>query len=95
MERPGGVTGEPVAASAPPVQTRIPGVRQMPAVTRDVQAVASAGLGREAYSPAGTPRSSQTTLSGALARVGKVAKRVVRGKTPEPAVKFDNAFRPA
>ena len=88
MERPGGVTGEPVAAAAAPA---VPGVRQMAAVTRNIQAVASAGLGREPYDAGGTPRA---LLSGALARAGQVARRAVRGRTPEPAVKWDNAFRP-
>ena len=88
MERPGGVTGEPVAAAAAPA---VPGVRQIAAVTRNIQAVASAGLGREPYDAGGTPR---TSLSGALARAGQVARRAVRGRTPEPAVNWDNAFRP-
>jgi len=93
MERPGGVTGEPVAAApaAAVPAAAVPGVRQMAAVTRNIQAVASAGLGREPYDTAGTPR---TSLSGALARAGQVARRAVRGRTPEPAVKWDNAFRP-
>ena len=89
MERPGGVTGEPVAAA--PAAAAVPGVRQMAAVTRNIQAVASAGLGREPYDAGGTPR---TSLSGALARAGQVARRAVRGRTPEPAVNWDNAFRP-
>ena len=93
MERPGGVTGEPVAAApaAAVPAAAVPGVRQMAAVTRNIQAVASAGLGREPYDAGGTPR---TSLSGALARAGQVARRAVRGRTPEPAVNWDNAFRP-
>ena len=93
MQRPGGMTGEPIAAvpAAAVPAAAVPGMRQMATMTRNIQAVASAGLGREPYDAGGIPR---TSLSGALARAGQVARRAVRGRTPEPAVKWDNAFRP-
>ena len=71
MERPGG-TGEPVAASAPAV--------------RHIQAVASTGLAETAAPAEERPTSRRSSLSDALARAGRAAKRTVRGKTPEPAL---------
>ena len=65
-----GGTGEPTAAPA----------------VRHIQAVASTGLAETAAPPQEYPQSRRSSLSDALARAGQVGRRMVRGRTPEPAL---------